>query len=88
MLPLAVVLNVLLFAVPPTLAEPAAIAPMSFWQQEYIEESSSFESITDCGIAIDADGNIHMAYGGMDLNYAWYDGSTWHYEIVSNEASH
>ena len=63
--------------------------PTLLWQSEYIEESNDFESLTNRGLAIDPTGNIHMAYGGMHLTYAWYDGSTWHYETVSEaEASY
>jgi hypothetical protein len=41
----------------------------------------------DRALALDTQGNPHIAYGGRHLYYAYYDGTVWHRETVeeSNE---
>ena len=35
-------------------------------------------------IAVDSNNHPHFAYGGDHLYYAYYDGSSWHYETVDS----
>ncbi|MEK6560031.1 MAG: hypothetical protein AABZ43_07790 [Planctomycetota bacterium] len=35
-------------------------------------------------IAVDSNNHPHFTYGGDHLYYAYYDGSSWHYETVDS----
>jgi PKD repeat protein len=57
----------------------------SGWVIECVDCPKSFYSLTDRSLALDADGNPHLVYGGGDhLYYAWYDGSAWNYETADD----
>ena len=49
-------------------------------------DCQSFEWITDRSLALDASNHLHIAYGGGRLNYAYHDGSAWHYETADNSS--
>ena len=41
---------------------------------------------TGGSMALDADGHPHIVYGGDHLYHAYYDGSTWHEEMIDSAA--
>ncbi len=51
------------------------------WTQECIDCPRNFSGMMDRSLILDSAGNPHIAYGGDNLYYAWFD-TTWHTEIA------
>jgi hypothetical protein len=45
------------------------------------ETAYSPKNIVSASLALDSHGNPHIAYGGDQLYYAWFDGSTWQHDV-------
>jgi hypothetical protein len=60
---------------------PAAQSASANWQTECVDCPKEF-AITKDSLQLDAQGRPHLAYGGKNLYYAWYDGMRWRYETV------
>lgn len=45
------------------------------WHKEEVDKARTFDVVLDKAIAIGSDGVIHIAYGGNQLYYAFYDGT-------------
>jgi len=54
----------------------------SAWAIAWVDVSKTFSDMRDNGLALDANGFPHIAYGGDHLYYASYDGAAWHVETV------
>jgi hypothetical protein len=52
------------------------------WRTERVDAPKWFRYMTDRSLALDGNGNPHIAYGADHLYYAWYDGGQWHRETV------
>lgn len=52
------------------------------WLIECIICPKPFWSMTDRSLRVDRQGYPHIAYGGDQLYYAWFDGTVWHDETV------
>jgi hypothetical protein len=51
----------------------------STWRFETVYDSKNIQSTS---LALDSQGNPHIAYGGDRLYYAWFDGATWQHEVA------
>ena len=56
------------------------------WTIEYVDQSRTFDMMTDRSLALDGTGRPHVAYGGHQLNYAYYDGTSWHTEVADDSS--
>ncbi len=54
------------------------------WTIERVHSGKFFNHMGDRSLALDADGNPHIAYGGKHLYYAWYDGTAWRIDTVDD----
>src|SRR3972149_8149162 len=55
------------------------------WKTERVDVTPKyFHDFYSRAIAIDTSGNPHVAYGGKNLYYAYYDGSAWRNETVDS----
>ncbi|MFO7873791.1 MAG: dockerin type I domain-containing protein [Bacteroidales bacterium] len=54
------------------------------WTIERVHSGKFFNYMGDRSLALDADGNPHIAYGGKHLYYALYDGTEWHIDTVDD----
>ncbi|MEJ2737084.1 MAG: hypothetical protein P8189_26560, partial [Anaerolineae bacterium] len=54
---------------------------------ERVDAPRYFAAMSDHSLALDSSGQLHIAYGGDNLYYAWYDGSAWHSEVVDEDWS-
>ena len=52
------------------------------WSIETAVISKYFSYSSSRAIAVDASGNPHIVYGSNNLFYAYYNGSSWHYETI------
>ena len=52
------------------------------WLIECVICPKPFWSMTDRSLRVDRQGQPHIAYGGDQLYYAWFDGTAWHDETV------
>jgi hypothetical protein len=50
------------------------------WTVETVDDSRFFTSMSSRSLALDDNGNPHIAYGEDRLYYAYFDGSSWNYE--------
>jgi len=58
------------------------------WLFENADAPGWFQDMGPRSLAVDADGHLHLAYGGDYLYYADYDGSQWHrYQVDADRAS-
>ncbi|HHH40664.1 MAG TPA: carboxypeptidase regulatory-like domain-containing protein, partial [Chloroflexi bacterium] len=56
------------------------------WTVQTVDAPKYFADMTDRSLALDGNVHPHIAYGGDHLYYAYYDGSTWHREMVDASA--
>ena len=57
------------------------------WSIETAVTEKNFGSTKSSrAIAVDASGNPHIVYGGNSLFYAYYSGSSWHFETVDKSS--
>jgi hypothetical protein len=54
------------------------------WALYQIDASHNFYNLTDRSLKFDTNGYPHVAYGGKNLYYAWYNGTTWNKVIVDS----
>jgi hypothetical protein len=54
------------------------------WTIACVDCPKYFYEMRDRSLRLDNDGHPHIVYGGEFLYYAYYDGSSWHYETVDN----
>ncbi len=52
------------------------------WIAELVDVGWDEATLHNRGLAIDADGHAHLAYGGTQLYYAEEDGAGWHVQVV------
>ena len=52
------------------------------WAIEAVDAPKLFPYNTSRIIAVDAGNHPHFVYGGNHMNYAYHDGSSWHYETA------
>lgn len=74
-------------ASPSTLGEisaPQSSAKVS-WHTECVDCGKRFYRLTNQSMKLDSNGYPHIAYGGDNLYYAWFDGATWQHETIDNE---
>ena len=65
-----------------------AAAAVGGWTIECVDCPKYFQTMGNRGLQVDADGHVHIAYGGGDfLYYAWHDGTSWNYETVDESSS-
>lgn len=60
-----------------------AASPLT-WDVQCVDCPHNFANMDDRSLRLDAQGYPHIAYGRRHLYYAWYDGATWHTEIVDS----
>ncbi len=56
--------------------------PPLAWHSECVDCPPSIHSISHGSIALDSEGHPHVAYGGVKLYHAWYDGTGWRAEVA------
>jgi hypothetical protein len=56
------------------------------WTSEVVVGEKIFWRFHPRAIAVDSSNNPHIAYGDKKLYHAYYDGSSWHYEVVDSSA--
>ena len=61
-----------------------SVSEGAVWTTETVDDPSGFSNLSSRTIALDSNGNPHIAYGGEDLYYAYYDGGSWHYETLDS----
>ncbi len=68
------------------LVMPAAASSSSFqpWKIGCVDCPRRFQYMTDHSLRLDSSGHPHIAYGGDNLYYAWFDGVAWQSEIVDS----
>ena len=54
------------------------------WRLQDVDAPKQFSALTTRSIAVDTNGNPHIAYGQDHLYHAYYDGSTWYNEVVDS----
>ena len=54
------------------------------WTTERVEDGKAFWNMPDRSLALDTAGRPHIAYGGDHLYYGYYDGTSWHTEVVDD----
>jgi hypothetical protein len=54
------------------------------WKTECLDCPAGFDALSHRGLAVDATGRLHVAYGGRFLYYAVSDGENWHHETVDD----
>jgi len=54
------------------------------WNIHRVHSGKFFDDMGDRSLALDADGNPHIAYGGKHLYYAWNDGTEWYIDTVDD----
>jgi hypothetical protein len=52
------------------------------WHAECVDCPKWFQDLGEHSLRLDDQGHPHIAYGGYNLYYAWYDGTAWRYETV------
>lgn len=55
---------------------------MLIWHIQRVDAPKLFSDMTDRSLRLNADGHFRIAYGEDFLYYIWYDGRTWHKEVV------
>ncbi|MBI4650759.1 tandem-95 repeat protein [Candidatus Desantisbacteria bacterium] len=57
------------------------------WQTGFVDAPKYFSDMSQRSIAIDKiTNNPHIVYGGYNLYHAYYNGSSWQYEIIDNDS--
>ncbi len=54
------------------------------WALYQIDTAHNFYNLTDRSLKFDTNGYPHVVYGGKNLYYAWYNGTTWNKVIVDS----
>jgi hypothetical protein len=70
---------------PSVLSPQPAVSALPFtWITQRLTTPARFElfGMSNNNLALDAAGNPHIVYGANGLYYSWYDGTTWHRELV------
>jgi hypothetical protein len=70
----------------PFITQGQVMAQQHEWVTETVESPKSFAYLTNRSLRVAQDGNPHIAYGGDHLYYAWFEGSSWNYEIADSSA--
>lgn len=61
--------------------------PASNWDIQTVDDSHLAANMSDRSLAIDAEGNPHIAYGKTHLYYASYNGTQWNIDTVDGSNS-
>ncbi len=52
------------------------------WTTDLVDGTLILGGMGNRALALDAQGYPHVAYGTTRLNYAWFDGAAWRYQVV------
>ena len=63
--------------------DPVAVVPGA-WQPEPVDAPKKFSDLSDRSIQVDADGVIHIVYGGDHLYYARFEEGAWQTQTVDD----
>ena len=55
------------------------------WIHEYVDDPVNFTENSNRAIVLDSNGYPHIAYGGGNLYYTFFDGTDWQYQIVDSD---
>ena len=83
---ISLVLGLLLGLLLVVMVSAADPAEQEQWVIECADCPKQFGGMDSRSLRLDADGHPHIAYGGDHLYYAWYDGTSWHYETADESS--
>lgn len=56
--------------------------PSGAWTLYQVDGGHNFLNLTDRALRFDSNGNPHVVYGGKNLYYTYYNGTTWNLSLV------